>query len=49
LANQLAAIFINRQKWFETLSKIRKECPNKLKDCINDGGDWATTEKAKPN
>lgn len=41
------AAFINRTRWFETLSEIRQECPNKLKDRINEGGDWATSEKVK--
>ncbi|HAJ63794.1 MAG TPA: hypothetical protein DCP31_34975 [Cyanobacteria bacterium UBA8543] len=43
------ATFINRPRWFETLSEIRQECPNKLKDRINEGGSWTTAEKVKQN
>ena len=41
------ATFINRPRWFETLSEIRQECPDKLKGRINEGGDWVTSEKVK--
>lgn len=43
------ATFINRPRWFETLSEIRQECPDKLKGRINEGGDWVTAEKVKQN
>lgn len=43
------ATFINRSRWFETVSEIRKECPNKLKGRINEGGSWTTPQKAKQN
>jgi hypothetical protein len=49
LTNQHGATFINRQRWFDALSKIRKYCPKKLKDRINESSDWATVEKAKQN
>ena len=32
---------------FETLSDIRKECPEKLKGRINEGGSCSTAEKAR--
>jgi hypothetical protein len=41
------ATFINRPRWFETLSKIRQECPDKLKGRINEGGDGVTAQKVK--
>jgi hypothetical protein len=41
------ATFINRPRWFETLSEIRQECPDKLKGRINEGGDGVTSEKVK--
>ena len=41
------ATFINRPRWFETLSEIRQECPNKLKGRINQGGSWTTAQKVK--
>lgn len=41
------ATFINRPRWFETVSEIRQECPDKLKGRINEGGDWVTSEKVK--
>ncbi len=41
------ATFINRPRWFETLSEIRQECPDKLKGRINEGGDEVTSEKVK--
>ncbi|MBD1930102.1 hypothetical protein H6F74_28350 [Trichocoleus sp. FACHB-90] len=43
------ATFINRPRWFETVSEIRQECPNKLKGRINEGGSWTTAEKVKQN
>jgi hypothetical protein len=43
------ATFINRPRWFETVSEIRQECPNKLKGRINEDGDWTTAQKAKQN
>jgi hypothetical protein len=43
------ATFINRPRWYDTLSKIRQECPNKLKERINESGGWTTAEKLKQN
>jgi hypothetical protein len=43
------ATFINRPRWFETVSEIRQECPNKLKGRINESGSWTTAQKAKQN
>jgi hypothetical protein len=43
------AACINRPRWFETLSDIRKECPEKLKGRINEGGSCTTAQKAKQN
>lgn len=43
------ATFINRPRWFETVSEIRQECHNKLKGRINEGGSWTTAQKAKQN
>jgi hypothetical protein len=41
------ATCINRPRWFESLSDIRKECPEKLKSRINVGGSCSTAEKAR--
>lgn len=41
------AICINRPRWFETVSQIRKECPEKLRGRINEDGRCATAQKAK--
>jgi len=43
------ATFINRPRWFETVSEIRQECHNKLKGRINESGSWTTAQKAKQN
>jgi len=43
------ATCINHPRWFETLSEIRKECPEKLKERMNDGGRCTTAQKAKQN
>lgn len=40
------ATCINHPRWFETLSQIRKECPEKLKDRINEGRSCTTAQKA---
>ena len=43
------ATFINRTRWYETLAEIRKECPDKLKNRLNQSGDSVTAEKVKLN
>lgn len=43
------ATYINHPRWFETLSEIRKECPEKLKGRINDSNRFTTAQKAKQN
>jgi hypothetical protein len=43
------ATFINRPRWYDTLSEIRQECPNKLKERINESGGETTAEKVKQN
>ena len=43
------ATFINRPRWYDTLPKIRQECPNKLKERINESGGGTTAEKVKQN
>ncbi|MBW4434899.1 MAG: hypothetical protein KME28_25095 [Pelatocladus maniniholoensis HA4357-MV3] len=40
---------INRPRWFETLSEIRKQCPEKLTGRINENGSCATDQKALQN
>ena len=44
---QDGAICINRPRWFETVSQIRKECAEKLKGRINEDGHCATAQKAR--
>ena len=41
------ATCINRPRWYETLSDIRKECPEKFKSRINESGSCSTAEKAR--
>ena len=41
------ATFINRPRWYDTLSEIRQQCPNQLKERINESGGWTTAEKVK--
>lgn len=43
------AICINHSRWYETLSDIRKECPEKLKGRLNEGGSCSTAQKARQN
>lgn len=43
------AICINRPRWEETLSEIRKECPERLTGRINENGSCATAQKARQN
>lgn len=43
------ATCINHPRWHETLSDISKECPEKFKDGINEGGRCTTAQEAKQN
>ncbi|WP_138499558.1 ADYC domain-containing protein [Nostoc sp. PA-18-2419] len=41
------ATCINHPRWFDQLSKIRQECPNKLTGRINENGSCKTAKKAQ--
>jgi hypothetical protein len=41
------ATCINRPRWYETLSDIRKECPEKLKGRLNEGSSCTTAQKSR--
>jgi hypothetical protein len=43
------ATCVNHPRWFEKLSDIRKECPEKLKSRLNEGGSCTTAQKARQN
>ncbi len=43
------ATCINRPRWNETVSKISRDCPEKLKNRINQGGNCLTAQKARQN
>jgi hypothetical protein len=43
------ATCINRPRWFDKLSDIYKECPEKLKGRINQGSNCTTAQKAREN